>query len=335
MNRSRELVVGFWIVFGVAIMVFGTLWLQGSNFGRAVTEVDVLVSNVGLLAEGDAVKFRGVTVGRVGRFSITAGGEAVRIQLLLDGEVGLAEDAVVLLSAESLFGGGKADIVSRSAFPSYAFYEPRPSDQEGGVKVLGGYAMPDLTQLTAVAQEVAENMAVLTNRFDEAFGEETAQNLARAIDNLEQLTSTLNAVVEVGAKDVTRIADQIRVSAEEIATTLTAARGAIERVDNVLATGVVDSIFSNTNELTENFREASADVSVAAEQLVQTLVRADSAMARLDRLAARVESGEGTIGRLFGDTALAVRAEGVLLRLDLLLADLRENPKKYVRLSIF
>lgn len=335
MNRSREIVVGFWIVFGAVVTVVGTLWLQGSNFGRTMTEVDVLVANVGLLAEGNAVKFRGVTVGRVGTFSISAGGEAVRIQLLLDGDVGLAADAVVLLSAESLFGGGQADIVSRSAFPSYDFYEPRPSDQEGEVKVLGGYAMPDLTQLTAVAQEVAENMAVLTSRFDEAFGEETARNLAQAIDNLEQLTSTLGSAVEDGAEDVTRIADQIRVSAEEIAATLTAARASIERVDEVLATGVVDSIFSNTNELTANFRDASGDVRGAAEQLANTLVRADSAMARLDRLAARVESGEGTIGRLLNDTALALRAEGVLLQLDLLIADLRENPKKYVRLSIF
>lgn len=335
MSRSRELVVGFWIVFGVAIMVFGTLWLQGTNFGRPVTEVDVLVSNVGLLAEGNAVKFRGVTVGRVGEFSITPGGAAVRIQLLLDGEVGLADDAVVILSTESLFGSWQAEIVSRSAFPSYGFYEPSPSQREGDVKVLGGYAMPDLTQLTAVAQEVAQNMAVLTSRFDEAFGEETAQKLAQAIDNLERLTSTLSSAVEDGAEDMTRIADQIRVSAEEIATTLTVARGSIERVDKVLATGVVDSIFSNTNELTENFLAASGDVGLAAEQLATTLVRADSAIARLDRLAARVESGEGTIGRLLGDTALAIRAEGVLLQLDLLIADLRANPKKYVRLSIF
>jgi len=32
---------------------------------------------------------------------------------------------------------------------------------------------------------------------------------------------------------------------------------------------------------------------------------------------------------------LAVRAENVLDQLDLLLQDLRENPRRYVRLSIF
>ena len=69
--------------------------------------------------------------------------------------------------------------------------------------------------------------------------------------------------------------------------------------------------------------------------LSATLSRADSAFARIDRLAARVEAGEGSIGRLLSDTTFVARAEDVLGQLDLLLQDFRENPRRYVRLSIF
>jgi len=41
------------------------------------------------------------------------------------------------------------------------------------------------------------------------------------------------------------------------------------------------------------------------------------------------------VGRLLVDTTLAVRAEDLLDQLSLLLVDLRANPRKYVRLSIF
>jgi phospholipid/cholesterol/gamma-HCH transport system substrate-binding protein len=58
-------------------------------------------------------------------------------------------------------------------------------------------------------------------------------------------------------------------------------------------------------------------------------------LARIDRVSARIEAGEGALGRLLVDSTLAVRAEGVLEQLDFLLRDLRENPKRYVRLSIF
>lgn len=69
--------------------------------------------------------------------------------------------------------------------------------------------------------------------------------------------------------------------------------------------------------------------------LSATLGRADSAFLRVDRIAAGLEAGEGSLGRLLTDTAFALRAENVLMQLDLLLQDVRENPRRYVRLSIF
>ncbi|MBT3774636.1 MAG: hypothetical protein HOF87_08825 [Gemmatimonadales bacterium] len=55
----------------------------------------------------------------------------------------------------------------------------------------------------------------------------------------------------------------------------------------------------------------------------------------MDRITAMIESGEGAIGRLLVDSTLAVRAEDVLGQLALLLEDVRANPRRYVRLSIF
>jgi phospholipid/cholesterol/gamma-HCH transport system substrate-binding protein len=66
-----------------------------------------------------------------------------------------------------------------------------------------------------------------------------------------------------------------------------------------------------------------------------TMERADSTFARLDRITERIDSGEGSVGRLLSDSTVAVRAEEVLRQLELLLQDLQENPRRYVRLSIF
>ena len=74
---------------------------------------------------------------------------------------------MVLLAPESMFGDWQAEIVSRSAFPRYAFYEVGESG------VLAGYALPDLSRLTAAADEIAENLTVLTDRVELAFTEET------------------------------------------------------------------------------------------------------------------------------------------------------------------
>jgi phospholipid/cholesterol/gamma-HCH transport system substrate-binding protein len=91
-----------------------------------------------------------------------------------------------------------------------------------------------------------------------------------------------------------------------------------------------------------NLRIASAGVRDLAIQLSDsetglsaTLERADSAFVRVDRIAARLEAGEGSLGRLLSDSTLAINAEAMLASLDLLLQDVRANPGRYVRLSIF
>jgi phospholipid/cholesterol/gamma-HCH transport system substrate-binding protein len=79
----------------------------------------------------------------------------------------------------------------------------------------------------------------------------------------------------------------------------------------------------------------AADLAESSDEMAAAVARADSAFARLDRLTAQVEAGRGTLGRMATDSTLAVRAEDALLELATLLKDLRENPKRYVRLTIF
>ncbi len=336
MTPRRELLVGSVILASGVVGVVGTLWLQGRGIGRTETEVHVLVSDVGQLAQGNAVKFRGVSIGRVGPIEVEPAGDAVRIHLHLVGEFLPAPDAGVVLAPESLFGDWQAEIVIRSRFPNFAFYEVPPNRRiQGGVHVLGGFTLPDLSRLTAVADEVAQNLAVLTDRFDKAFSDETAASLAQAIDNMEELTATLKTVVEEESSQISGTAERIRIATEEIASTLTAARSSIDRLDAMLASGRVDSILDNTVAITANFRGVSGDVTLAVDRLESTLTSADSTMARLSRIAARVEAGEGSIGRLLVDTTLALRAGDLLEQMSSLLDDIRANPRKYVRLSIF
>ena len=82
-------------------------------------------------------------------------------------------------------------------------------------------------------------------------------------------------------------------------------------------------------------RIITTDLADPESGLASTLERADSAFVRIDRITARLEAGEGSLGRLLTDTTFAVRAEEALFSLDLLLKDVRENPRRYVRLSIF
>lgn len=335
MTHGRELLVGTVIIVGVLAAAVGTLWLKGSQFGRAITRIDVLAREVGQLAEGNAVSLRGVNIGRVATIQVEPAGQAVRIRLRVEGSPTLPADPVVVLAPESLFGDWQAEIVNRDRYARFDYFEVPPGTSIGGVPVLGAYALPDITRLTATAEDVSENLAALTDRVDRAFTDETADNLRLAIENIQQVSEDIKNLIQQQANAFGDVSSDVAEAAVEIHAAAQVARTTLESADRILASGHVDTVFANLSEASRNFDEITEEMGQAAGGLDSTLARADSVFGRIDRLTARVESGEGSLGRLLADTSLVVRVEGVLGELDALLQDVRENPGRYVRLSIF
>jgi phospholipid/cholesterol/gamma-HCH transport system substrate-binding protein len=326
--------VGLVILVSLAVAVIGTLWLKGTNFGRPTILVEVLLESAAQLSEGNTVAYRGVSIGLVSKIMVEPGGSGVRVTLLLDQEVTLPEDAGVVLGPESLMGSWEAEIVSRSAFPRLPFFEV-PVDTPTDPLVLGGYALPGLSRLTASAEQISQNLADLTDRFELAFNEDTAENLANAIANIEAITQEVRTLVRQQSEVATRITANADSALAEVESAARAARRGFVRLEGIVNDAQIDSIVTNIRVASDGIRRLTDELTDPEGGLRVTLQHADSAFARIDRITERLEAGEGSIGRLLMDSTFAIRAEGVLAQLNLLLQDVRENPRRYIRLSIF
>ncbi len=329
MSRGREILVGLVIIAAVGVAVVGTLWMEQYGWGRTENVVTAQFLDVGQLAEGNDVRFRGVGVGKVRRIRVAPDGQSVRLVMEVQSDLSLPDSAGVILAPESMFGDWQAEIVNRARYPRFEFTEP------GADSVLPGYTLPDMSRLTATADEIATNLRSLTNRVEMAFSEETAQNIAAAIENIQAVSQDLTRLIGQQANTFERLADRVESSADELGAAARSARTAFDRVDQALARGQVDSLLMDSRAAASNVRDLSASLSETSDELESTLRRADSTFARLDRISRQVESGQGTLGRLLTDTTLALRAEGALGELRALLEDFRTNPARYVRLSIF
>lgn len=334
MKEGREFLVGLVIIVATLVGVAGTLWLQGTNFGRPNTTVDVLIESVGQLGEGNPVTYRGVTIGQVATIVVEPGGAAVRVTLLIDESVPLPPDAAVVLGPESLFGGWQAEVVSQSSFERFPFYDVAGID-DGQTRVLGGYALPEITRLTASAEQISGNLADLTDRLELAFNQETADNLASAISNIEAITVDVRALVRQQGQIVTSLSANADSALTEVESAAQTARRSFDRIEGMLSDAQIDSMMTNMRIATAGLRDLTMQLADEDQGLSATLERADSAFVRMDRIAAMLENGEGSLGRLMTDSTLAIRAEQVLLSLDIILKDFQENPRRYVRLSIF
>ncbi|MEX2527780.1 MAG: MlaD family protein [Gemmatimonadota bacterium] len=329
MKRLNETMVGVVLVLGVVVAVAGTLFLQGVDWRGNQVELEGLFYEVGLIQPGNPVRVRGVRIGRVAGVDVMPGGEAVRVRVQVDSQVALPQDAGMILAPESMFGDWQAEIVSREQYPSLRFYENPP------VGVIPGYSLPDITRLTAAADRIAENLTVLTDRVTMAFTEETALNIARAIDNIEDVSNRLSDLVETQASGFSQVFSQVQGSAEELGMAAAAARRSFQRVDGLVGSGEIDSVLVNARDASRNLSELSRDLTQTNQEFQGMLGRADSAFQSVNRLTARVEAGEGSLGRMLSDSGMVLQVESALAQLQQLLQDVRENPQRYVRLSIF
>ena len=95
----------------------------------------------------------------------------------------------------------------------------------------------------------------------------------------------------------------------------------------------LDSSITNINSITSNFSKLSD--SIANVGLAQTIRNLESTVQNLDLLLARIEKGDGTLGKLMNDEELYTNLSNASRELDLLLQDFRLNPKRYVNVSVF
>jgi phospholipid/cholesterol/gamma-HCH transport system substrate-binding protein len=309
--------------------VLGTLWLQDASFGRGTQEVEALFLEVGQLMEGNSVKLRGVTIGKVEGISVEPGGEAVRVQMRIRQDIRLPDNRAVISAPESMFGDWQAEIVNLTSYPQFDFHNPT----EPGV--MGGYALPDFSRLTAAADQISENLGNLTERVEGAFNEETAQNFSQAIDNIQEVSERLRQLVEAQAGAVSDLASEFETSAVELGRAAHSAHLTFERAEALLGAPSTDSLIADARVTLANLKTLSGELTSATQGAQGMIMRVDSTFARLDRMTAKVEAGEGTLGMLMGDTILVAQARGVLDEVTAFLKDLQENPSRYVRLSIF
>lgn len=336
MNSTRDALVGLVIIAAMVIGFGGSLWLQGHAWGEERRTIEAVFTEVGQIRSGAPVKVRGVRVGRVEEIRVDHDAQVVRLRLRVAAEVVLPENPVVIISPESMFGDWQAEIHSRGRF-AHATY-PEAHDPE----VLPGYALPDITQLTAEAAQIAENMAVLTDRVGVAFSEETAMNIAALIDNVEEVSQGLADLVAQQSVSFTRVTEEFREATQGIGqaarqaqSTLQTAERTFETVDGLLNRDEVEVLLVNLAEVSESLNTLSADLQGTNLEARQVVSRVDTTLARVSDMLRKVEEGEGSLGRLIGDPTAATGLEGSLAELQMLLEDIRENPRRYLRLSIF
>lgn len=330
MKRSNEVLVGLVVILALALVVFGTIWLRGLKPGRERIERVARFEQVGQLLEGGVVKLRGVPIGRVEKIELDPAGQGVLVTMSIRNDVRLPQDAVVVLSPESLFGDWQAEIGDKN---SEAFNGFQYARTQGAV--LPGYSLPELSRITAVADQIAQDLAVLSDRFARAFTDSTAEDIRRAIANIQEVSEQLTGLVGSQQTAFDEVATNLARTSDAASQAAATLDRTFSEVEEAIADGRLSGIMTNVQRSSARVDSLTTELMSASRDLRRMALGADTAMRRVGTIAAAVERGEGSLGRLLADTSLYYSLTESTVQLQALLKDIREHPRKYINLTIF
>lgn len=365
MKIKNEALVGMVVLAGIVVALVGSIWLSGATFGSPQRTLTAVFSEVGVLAEGSPVKYRGVKVGKVTKIELAPRGDGVLVTLNVADEVVLPGDPGVVVMPESFFGDWQAAIVSRASWKTLEFV------QMPGVRALPGATMPDITQLTAVAADIAGNLQVLSDRIGLAFTEQTALDIRRTVENVEDISGQMKGFIDQQTRLYGQVGTNVLESTANIRNATAEASLTARQLRGQFTTGDVQAVLTNARRASENLAAfsnqlnsaasgvpglvARTDTTIAAfgrtantlnttvaglqpglQQLPVTMQQAQQAMTTLNQAMQKINEGNGTLGRLIADPALYEETQRAIVTLRRLLADVQQNPGKYIgQLQVF
>jgi phospholipid/cholesterol/gamma-HCH transport system substrate-binding protein len=297
-GKNHELWVGLFVILGVGLTMTLLFTLTDAAMFRGRYIVTTHLPNAGGIRKGDPVQMRGVNIGRVQRFSIS--NEDVALRLEIEGEYEIPTDSRVELTSAGLLGGMVARVVPGTATTVVA---------DGAV--LQGTMPPRMVdEADAIAAQTKKVLA----RAQALLSEKTVSGIETSAEELQGLLKELSAVATEQRKELKTLTTSLRATSAnlETATSGPELERTIKRLDTL---------------------------SQKAEVSVQSLERGTRS---LEEEMGRIERGEGTFGKLSKDEALYTslnktveNLNGASTDLRELLQDLKKNPKRYVKLSLF
>ena len=294
--RTTEFKVGLTVLFAIAALGWGIVWVKGYRYGHEVSVYKVYFSNVGALSAGDPAAVNGVTKGKVLDLELKRG--KVLVTFEIDKAIELKADAQITVKNIGLMGERFIEIFPGSSDLPYNAELALDGRFDTGIPEVMGMMGQMITEVRGLVSVISTSVEGAPNAFRRA--DSTVVDLREAAQILSKLLRENRDHFEMAAVDLEASARSLRETIE----------GKTLQVDSTLDR-----------------------MATASERILSAAAKFDTLSDQLRQLATDVESGSGTLGALIQDPSLYDDLKRAASDIDALVADIRANPKKYVRVN--
>ncbi|MDZ4675851.1 MAG: MlaD family protein [Gemmatimonadota bacterium] len=335
MKRYNEAAVGLAVLLAFVVVMVGAIFLSQTSFRERDLVQVARFRSIGGLNAGAPVTRSGVRVGRVTAVRL-APDDWVEVEIALSSSVELPQEPVVIAASASLFGEWQATIISRTAAPEDQTVRALLAEAAlVGGNAWPGAILPDISELTSQANRIANNVSSITERVEGTLDEQVMADLRETVASIRKMSQSLATFTDQQATVLTRLSENLATTAGVVNEFSLATRTVMQRVDSSTAAGELGQVIANSAASTADLREVAANLRAVSTTLADQRVSMANTLSSVDTVLARMKDGRGTLSLLASDSTLYLETRNTLTQFRELLADIKANPRRYLKFSVF
>ncbi|MDI3545690.1 MAG: phospholipid/cholesterol/gamma-HCH transport system substrate-binding protein [Rikenellaceae bacterium] len=295
MNKTKKILIAVIFIASIGFLFWGINFLKGLKVFSDYTLVYVDYNEAYELNTNSPVLLNGLTIGKINNIQFIPNSYRVRVELLIEENYKVPKDSKALISSGALLEGKVIKII--------------PGNSKEYIKdkdFLIGEVDPSMTDvISAELLPLKEKIMSLVTSIDSVVSiiqnianPEMQRNLTLTIENIKNTTSNLNKSMA----HIESISQNIQENNKKI-----------------------NNIISNINDISDTIK--NSDLHLVINNLNQDIIE-------LQKIINSVNSQAGTLGKLIYNDSLYNYLNSSSQNLNLLLEDLRKNPKRYINLSL-
>lgn len=310
---SKYTKLGFLVLACLTILIWGINYLKGIDILNRNTNYYVVYDKIDGLLKSSTVTINGYQVGQVSEIEFLSdySGRLI-VTLSIKGDFKIARGTTAKIVSSDIMG---TKSIKLEVLHSGEYYEPNDTIPGATESDLKEQVSMQVLPLKKKAEELIASLDSALTVVTYVFNKETRENLtesfaniSRIVANIESSTSELNRIITSG-------------KINSIVSNLDSISGTFNQNSTQ-----INNIIHNLSSLTDSL--AKLEISPVFEEIT-------TSVAGLNAIMQKLNTTESTAGLLINDPQLYQNLNNLAGSLDLLLKDVRTNPKRYVHFSAF
>jgi phospholipid/cholesterol/gamma-HCH transport system substrate-binding protein len=309
MTFSKEAKIGLLVTVSFIILFAGFYFLKGANLFSGENEYYAYFDNVQGLQPSAAVQVKGLSIGRVANIELNGGGK-VKVTLALSKKIKVTDGTNVQLASADLLGTKVINVNLGAGTTEVPEESTLPATVEVGII---DNLSSEITPLIQDIRHVVGTLDTVLVGVNTMLGPDTRARLSSSVASLDETM-----------KNFSQLSAKLNGESQELA--------AIIRNTNSITTNLsnsnqqISNIIKNTETISDNLSKAPVD------DMIKTM---NETTTQLQGIVSKINNNEGSLGLLVNDKQLYTNLTSSLNTLNLLMADLKAHPYRYVNVTIF